>query len=67
MLSIQAFTDLFHQADKDGNGVLTRDEVFRLCKCVGSYTDDEVVKMIEQVDRNKDGKIDLKEFLDALV
>ena len=49
--------------DDDGNGFITKEE---LKKMLGLFVDDsDIDAIIAEVDKNGDGKIDLKEFLAA--
>lgn len=62
------FRRIFKQLDTDGNGTLSRDEirkVFQMAKC--QYTQEEIEQTIDECDKNKDGVIELSEFLDACV
>ena len=58
------FQDIFDQFDKDKDGMITARELANAMYSMGQMpTDDEVNAMIEEVDLNKDGKIDLDEFI----
>ena len=57
----------FMYFDKDNSGTISRDE---LRQCLQSedqtLTDEEITALIDEVDENKDGMIDYKEFLDMM-
>ncbi|ELP84662.1 caltractin, putative [Entamoeba invadens IP1] len=58
-------TAFFNLADGDGNGTLDADEVIRLCKKIGFAPGEmDVNQFIEEIDTNKDGVIQLDEFLE---
>ena len=49
--------------DDDGNGFISKEE---LKKMLGLFVDDsDIDAIIAEVDKNGDGKIDLKEFIAA--
>jgi Ca2+-binding EF-hand superfamily protein len=63
--------DLFKSLDKDGNGFIDFDElkeaapkIFKDAKV--NYSDDQIHKMLESVDSNADGKLNLEEFMKLL-
>lgn len=58
------FQDIFDQFDKDKDGQITERELANAMYSLGQMpTDDEVRQMIQEVDINNDGKIDLDEFI----
>jgi Ca2+-binding EF-hand superfamily protein len=62
-----ALTQLFHRYDKDKNGKIDRFEFQCLIKLIGTYTEQEIDVLFTQIDENKDGKIELKEFIGGLL
>ena len=58
----------FMYFDKDNSGTISRDE---LRHCLQSedqtLTDEEITALIDEVDSNKDGMIDYKEFLEMMM
>lgn len=58
------FQDIFDQFDKDKDGQITERELANAMYSLGQMpTDEEVRQMIQEVDINNDGKIDLDEFI----
>ncbi|XP_060556910.1 uncharacterized protein LOC132717165 [Ruditapes philippinarum] len=56
----------FQVLDLDQDGFITREELSHaLSKTGDQFTDDEISDIIERADKNKDGKIDYNEFVDA--
>lgn len=69
---MQRLMSLFETADKDGNGVIDRDELRSLLERVGDgddevpvawLTDDDISEVLEQYDTNGDGVICFDEFV----
>lgn len=61
---------VFNMIDSDNNGFITQDEFKKACNVIlkylgTSFSEDEIVEFINFMDKNKDGKIDLKEFSEA--
>nr|CAX76378.1 16 kDa calcium-binding protein (Egg antigen SME16) [Schistosoma japonicum] len=56
---------VFNSLDKDGNKLLTRDEIEQCLKSLG-VSESFAEKIIKEIDLNKDGKISLDEYLKAL-
>ena len=61
----EEFRDAFKLFDKDGDGVITVDEVYTVFKSLGfkKYTKQDVQKMVEAIDVDGNGTIDLDEFI----
>jgi calcium-dependent protein kinase len=57
--------EAFCMFDKDNSGQITKDELLQALKAEKSQ-EKEVEKYIQAVDKNGDGKIDYKEFLDLM-
>ena len=55
--------DAFKVFDADGSGTISRDELKKLMKRLGqNLTDSELDAMMDEVDTDKSGEIDFKEF-----
>ncbi|KAJ8314159.1 hypothetical protein KUTeg_008720 [Tegillarca granosa] len=61
----EAFKEKFNSADADGSGKLDKAEITRIVKEVNAtgITEEEIEKIIAEVDKNNDGQIDYKEFM----
>ena len=57
--------EAFTMFDKDNSGTITKDELLQALKAEKSQ-EKEIEKYIQAVDKNGDGKIDYKEFLDLM-
>ena len=57
--------EAFCMFDKDNSGQITKDELLQALKAEKSQ-EKEIEKYIQAVDKNGDGKIDYKEFLDLM-
>ncbi|XP_062503825.1 uncharacterized protein LOC134180645 [Corticium candelabrum] len=56
--------EAFKEFDKDGNGVITPDELRSVMKSMGEkLTDSELDEMIKKADKSGDGKVDYEEFV----
>eukprot|EP01080_Neovahlkampfia_damariscottae_P009328 gene9328-1415_t len=65
---IEKYKQLFKEFDLDGNGYLDKEELAKGTKKMGlSFTDEMIDNMIESADKNKDGKIQLDEFLEIML
>lgn len=53
----------FDQLDKDGNGVLTPDEVVHVIKSMMGVDDEMARWMVQMFDQNQDGSLDKTEFM----
>lgn len=57
--------EIFFQLDSDKSGYITKSEIQKIIlKLDPSYADYNLEKMVNRLDKNKDGKIDLKEFVE---
>lgn len=61
---------VFNMIDTDNNGFITHNEFKKACNIIFNYlgtnfSENEISDFIEFMDKNKDGKIDLKEFSEA--
>merc|ERR1712072_212400 len=64
---LECFTEAFGMFDSDGSGAISSSEFRDVCLAVGmTPTDDELKAMIEELDADGSGDIDLKEFLSAM-
>ena len=64
MTTLQAAFDLF---DVDASGTLTNSEVTNALKMIGlSYKDASVKRFLQNLDRDGDGEVDMREFLSGL-
>lgn len=59
--------EIFKNADRDGDGVITRSELQDLFRKLGEWTDAEFDELFRCADKNKDGVIQYNEFLDWLL
>lgn len=62
------FEALFHEFDRDANGVLDTHEVETLLKHTGfQFTPAEIARVMKNADTNADGLIDLDEFVPMMI
>jgi len=62
------YRDDFCKFDKNGNGALDGDEIKELAKFqLGSDDEEQVAKLIRQMDINDDGKITFEEYMDRIL
>eukprot|EP01080_Neovahlkampfia_damariscottae_P000144 gene144-4390_t len=55
---------MFKEWDKDGNGVIDKDELKKGTKSLGLDFDDATIEnMLSEADKNGDGQIQLDEFI----
>lgn len=59
---------VFRRIDSNGDGKISASEMDKLLRSVGStnVSPDEVRQMMEEMDSNRDGFIDMKEFADFI-
>lgn len=55
---------IFNRLDVDGNGLLEAADLRRICQ--GTWTDEELDRMIKVADKNGDGQVDYDEFLSLM-
>lgn len=54
----------FRNLDKDGNGVVSADEIREVLTALGDrLTDEDVAEIIRDVDTDGDGQVNFEEFL----
>merc|ERR1712072_1487674 len=64
---LDCFTEAFRMFDQDGSGTISTGEFRDVCLAVGmTPTNDELKAMIQELDTDESGDIDLKEFLTAM-
>eukprot|EP01083_Nonionella_stella_P050551 134448_1 len=61
----EEFRDAFKLFDKDGDGVITTDEIYEVFISLGfkKYSKKDVQKMVDAIDIDGNGTIDLDEFI----
>lgn len=60
----EAILAIFREGDADGNGTLEEDEFAALMKAIDdSLSDADIEKMMDAADSNRDGKIQIEEFI----
>lgn len=65
--SMEAVLRIFRCWDGNGDGVISRDELFRvLSEIMTDVEDDEVNRLLSSIDTNNDGDIDVYEFISWL-
>lgn len=65
MSAVEELKATFKRWDTDGSGAITKDELFAIFKALDpSFMDIELDEMMAEADVNKDGKIDVNEFID---
>jgi CTP synthase (UTP-ammonia lyase) len=58
---------IFKRFDKDGSGKISSTELKEAFKQMGlTMTDEKVEEMIKEVDKNKDGEIDMEEWIEIV-
>ena len=57
--------EAFCMLDKDNNGTITKDELMRVLKSEKNQ-EEEIEKYIKEADKDKDGVINYKEFLQLM-
>eukprot|EP00928_Gymnodinium_smaydae_P062977 TRINITY_DN46690_c0_g1_i1.p1 TRINITY_DN46690_c0_g1~~TRINITY_DN46690_c0_g1_i1.p1 ORF type:complete len:485 (+),score=82.54 TRINITY_DN46690_c0_g1_i1:86-1540(+) len=60
-------TELFYEYDVDGSGTITKAELARALTMLGKMNADDIEELMDEADRNKDGVIDIEEFLSWLL
>mmetsp|Transcript_31077 Transcript_31077/g.28270 ORF Transcript_31077/g.28270 Transcript_31077/m.28270 type:complete len:89 (-) Transcript_31077:616-882(-) len=59
--------EAFSIFDKDGSGYIDRDELRKVLEEMGQKpSDDEIIKMINEVDSHNNGVIDFNDFLKVI-
>ncbi|CAH8652454.1 unnamed protein product [Heterobilharzia americana] len=61
----QTLLNAFKSLDKDGDGTVSSEEL-RNCLVACGFNEKDAKPLMEYLDSNKDGKITLDEFLNAL-
>lgn len=57
---------IFLAADTDRNGVLSKEEVTAIIKKLADWDDETIESLMKQCDYNKDGMLQIREFVDFL-
>ncbi|XP_057295606.1 uncharacterized protein LOC130624056 isoform X2 [Hydractinia symbiolongicarpus] len=64
---VKEYQDAFQMFDKDCNGYITTRELKSLMRCLGcNPTDSELQQIVNEVDADGNGKIDLPEFISLM-
>jgi len=53
----------FDKLDRDGNGVLSPDEVVNVIKDTMGFDEKRAVSLVQMFDQNQDGSLDKTEFM----
>ena len=64
--SAERVKQIFLQADEDRNGVLSKEEVKKVIQKLANWDDETVEELMKQCDYNKDGSLQIREFVDFL-
>lgn len=67
LLSKERLQAAFNAFDKDGSGSISSDELKQMLGGAGTHADSMWDELIQEVDQNGDGEIDLKEFTDMML
>ncbi|CAF0889606.1 unnamed protein product [Brachionus calyciflorus] len=63
----ELFKQAFNEIDKDGDGRITSTELGDVFRATGlNHSDEEVKKMIAEIDTNNNGTIEFNEFLSMI-
>ena len=57
---------IFLAADADGNGVLSKEELTDIIQKIAGWDDETIETLMKQCDYNKDGVMQIREFVDFL-
>lgn len=64
---LDLFVEQFRSFDKDGNGVISMDDLTKVCQDIGEKsTVDEIRNKLSEVDLNKNNTIEFDEFLQVM-
>ena len=62
------FLKAFQLLDKNGDGKISKEEIKAVIKqCGGSFFDEEVERVIQNVDKDGDGYLNYNEFLNIMM
>ncbi|VVB09962.1 unnamed protein product [Arabis nemorensis] len=62
--SIEELSKAFKIIDHDNNGKISHHDIKQIAKELGeNFTDNDIEEMIEEADRDKDGEVNLEEFM----
>ena len=59
----EEITSRFAALDRDGNGVLSPEEVVNVIKEMMGFDEDRAVSLMQMFDQNQDGSLDKTEFM----
>ena len=65
---LQKLVNHFEAFDKDGDGILSKEDIMQgFLESGHEFSDEEFEEMIKEVDRDVDGKIGLEEFVEGFL
>jgi calmodulin len=66
--NIEEMREIFSLVDKDGGGTISTEELGELLEIIGiEATEDDLGKMVEQMDSDNSGEIDFEEFAEVMM
>jgi Ca2+-binding EF-hand superfamily protein len=62
--NVEDFRKMFREADIDGSGYLTVDELYSVVQKMGAdVTQDDIIQLMSEIDVDRNGQIDVDEFM----